>query len=396
MTYLIYRFCIKKRRQDFEQNWEEEDASAEKGVNEFTLRRDARSSTHTVGSIASTVLTRASNIIQIAYIPGVTNRDGPNTHSMLIPPVPPIPAALGSQQPGSTYSQDGQEQHFFMPGDLRDSTYSGHSGLSDMDSRSTYTRQSIAPSLARSSVASTVYRNDAVVDPMPAQTNTIVRGKAAMVSVKSSQGSSPIDTPGATTPPVPAVDYQRHGQKAATALTSTASDAGRSSSSSSNRSNATIGKPTPITFTRGKAIANGTAAKQSDALRRTALQARPATAFSVANSPDTATSQSRAIRYTDDSDDESLDNDDDPHHRARNNLIGTAHTRDSAVTEIQDTPATMQFPFADDSPYVPRVTPGGLSAVIEEATKRASREPTHDGLGGKRGISPFSDVHATQ
>ena len=36
---------------------------------------------------------------------------------------------------------------------------------------------------------------------------------------------------------------------------------------------------------------------------------------------------------------------------------------------------------------------GGLSAVIEEATKRASRVPSHDGLGGKRDQSPFDDAH---
>lgn len=39
--------------------------------------------------------------------------------------------------------------------------------------------------------------------------------------------------------------------------------------------------------------------------------------------------------------------------------------------------------------------PGGLSAVLEEAAKRASQEPDHEGVGGKRDESPFSDAHAT-
>ena len=36
-----------------------------------------------------------------------------------------------------------------------------------------------------------------------------------------------------------------------------------------------------------------------------------------------------------------------------------------------------------------------LSDIIEEATKRASKAPSHEGLGGKRDLGPFSDAHAT-
>ena len=148
------------------------------------MRRDARASTHTVASIASTVLTRASNIIQIAYIPGVTNRSAPSTPGLLVPPVPPIPIAL------STASTPRYEQeHFFMPGDLRDSTYSG------MSDRTSY---------ARTSVASTIYGKNAIVSPVPAQ--TIIRGKAAVISVKNGTNSS-----GELTPPVPSINYDRYG-----------------------------------------------------------------------------------------------------------------------------------------------------------------------------------------
>lgn len=151
---------------------------------DFAMRRDARASTHTVGSIASTVLTRASNIIQIAYIPGVTNRSAPSTPGLLVPPVPPIPIALSSTSSSPRY----EHEHFFMPGDLRDSTYSG------MSDRTSY---------ARNSVASTIYGKNAVVSPLPAQ--TVIRGKAAVVSVRSNGASS-----GELTPPVPSVDYSKY------------------------------------------------------------------------------------------------------------------------------------------------------------------------------------------
>ncbi|KKZ63093.1 hypothetical protein EMCG_00303 [[Emmonsia] crescens] len=138
--------------------------------------RAARQST--VGSIASTVFTRASNVIQIAYIPGVTNRSPPDTPGLLVPPVPPLPS---------------QDQHFFMPGDIRDSVWSQ---MTEDD------RKSISPSLARSSVATTIYRHDAIVSPVPAQ--QALRAKAAVVSVKTG-GNSPNDSPRSSTPVVPPI-----------------------------------------------------------------------------------------------------------------------------------------------------------------------------------------------
>jgi hypothetical protein len=187
-TYLVWRFCIKTKRQQYEQeNWAEEQEEYPPSEKDFAMRRDQRASTHTVGSVASSVLTRASNIIQIAYIPGVTNRSAPTTPGLLVPPVPPIPIALSSTPNTPRYEQE----HFFMPGDLRDSTYSG---ISD---RTSY---------ARNSVASTIYGKNAIVSPIPAQ--TVIRGKAAVVSVKSNGG-----TPGDLTPPVPSVDYSRYSDR---------------------------------------------------------------------------------------------------------------------------------------------------------------------------------------
>ena len=122
VTYLVWRSCIKdKRQQQYGETWVEFQDEPSPQEKEFAARRDVRASTHTMHSIASTVLTRASNIIQIAYIPGVTNRSTPSTPGVLAPPVPPIPIALASPWSRQTY----EDQHFFMPGDLRDSTYSG-------------------------------------------------------------------------------------------------------------------------------------------------------------------------------------------------------------------------------------------------------------------------------
>lgn len=173
IMFLIWWFVIRKKRQ--------ERTEAEKNGN-FAAARQERQSTQ---SIASTVLTRASNVIQIAYIPGVTNRSEPQTPASLVPPVPPLPGAA-------------PDQHFFMPGDLRDSSWTTTTG-----------HQSMSPTV-RSSVASTVYRNDAIVSQTPAQ--QISSGRANVVSIHNGSGPStpaqqptPIVVTPADAPAVPAI-----------------------------------------------------------------------------------------------------------------------------------------------------------------------------------------------
>ncbi|KIV82596.1 hypothetical protein PV11_04696 [Exophiala sideris] len=184
LSYLVYRYRgRKKRRIELWDPPEKRDQS--------TLARNDRRSTRSAHSIASTVLTRASNVIQIAYIPGVTVRSPPESPAMLVPPVPSIPGGMVGNSAASTPHL---EQHFFMPGDLRDSTWS--------DASSINTRFSVAPSLARESVATTIYRSDAIVPPIPAQ--QAFRAQANVVSVKSGSstpGSS--GTPSARTPNIP-------------------------------------------------------------------------------------------------------------------------------------------------------------------------------------------------
>ncbi|ESZ92569.1 hypothetical protein SBOR_7054 [Sclerotinia borealis F-4128] len=290
VTYLVWRFCIKTKRQQFEQdNWIENQAQAN-AEKDFAMRRDARASTHTVGSIASTVLTRASNIIQIAYIPGVTNRSAPSTPGLLVPPVPPIPIALSNSSGTPRYEQE----HFFMPGDLRDSTYSGMTGIGERNS------------YARNSVASTIYGKQAIVSPVPAQ--TVIRGKAAVVSVNKAGGTPP----GTIIPPVPSVDFQKYSEN----------------------------PPSPA-FSVGSTFLNAASA---------ATMSKP-----------------QVIRV-----DSSLPKGNPPQPARFPGAPSPLFSRDSnAITLIEDgTPITPQGPFSDP-PEMRRKSNASLSAMIQDATRKA-------------------------
>ncbi|KAJ3453298.1 hypothetical protein MRS44_017545 [Fusarium solani] len=138
-TYLVWRFYIKPKRSQAPTSIKVEDVDpVQNSANDAALRGTHPPSTHTVHSIAPTVLTQASNIIQIAYIPGVTNRATPTSPNLLVPLVQLIPMhhAEGSRGHGNN------DQHFFVPGDLQDSIYSSLSGYSD---RTSYARTPYAP-----------------------------------------------------------------------------------------------------------------------------------------------------------------------------------------------------------------------------------------------------------
>lgn len=391
-TWLVWRFCIKPRRQAYDDGeWPEGEANGEKGDDRFTMQRNARSSTHTVGSIASTVLTRASNVIQIAYIPGVTNRSPPSTPGLLIPPVPPLPYGSSPSLSAST-PQFGQDQHFFRLGDLRDSTYSG---VTDSDGRSSIARQSITPSLARSSVATTIYRNNAIINPSPAQ--TIVRGKAAVVSVKSSGTTTPIESPDGLAPPVPAIDFERHAQLG-----------GLGSSNGPIIARAGTAKPVNVrkTSSQGKLSSRN---ESSGGSAITLVNAKAERTLTTEDSFKARTPQSNAGAsiFEDASSDE-----EGPKSNPGKNMTGHHRAVSQAITEIEDSPVVKQSPFPGPSAFTPpernparanagasgHNKKGSLSQVIEEATRKASREPRHGGLGSvgsvgsfKRDPSPFSD-----
>ncbi|KAK3988633.1 hypothetical protein QBC44DRAFT_343132 [Cladorrhinum sp. PSN332] len=339
VTYLVWKYCIRTRRQPvIQEPWEESSDQFESGEKSFAQRRDYRASTHTVGSIASTVLTRASNIIQIAYIPGVTNR-ATAAPSVLVPPVPPLPIGLSpAGTPNST-----EDQHFFVPGDLRDSTYSGLSYNTD---RTSYARTSYAP---RSSVASTIYGKSAVV-VAPAQTG--MRAKPAMVSVRSANSNS---STGTHTPPVPTVDYEKY---------------------------ATVRPPSPAnsTFSVGSTFLN-------NAQTHTAT---PARAMVVRVGSVKKLNNTRFNPRSSDGDTTS----------PVNTVSGSTIRDSTAATIIVDSPSVDLGPFSDppktsQSNSGSTITGPNLSAVIEEATRRASQRDSSI-PSGARGKSPFGDEHATQ
>ncbi|OCK81392.1 hypothetical protein K432DRAFT_282296, partial [Lepidopterella palustris CBS 459.81] len=398
VIFISWKFCIKGRRQqNQEEQWQHVDVPAEKvDADNFTARRDARASTHTMASMTSSIFTRASNIIQIAYIPGITNRSGPGSPDLLVPPVPRIPIATS---PNSTLSSpySTEDQHFFVPGELRDSTYSGLS-----DGRSSYARTSIAPSLARSSVATTIYRNNAIVSPLPAQ--TIVRGKAAVVSVKSNGSNSPAETPGNETPPVPQID-QKHVAAPIRFQMPRMTSASSQSPQNPIMSTTTVGLPKALNITK-KGRATPVTLTPKGSVRMAESQAsntpttRPLTEVSLAETDDSLShARARAAAGHSVGGDSDSESDADDHSRARRSLLRTSsNPRDSEITVIQDTPATIQGPFADSSnapgsPSIPQRHPSrssatlgqsGLTTVVEEASKQATR-------AARRERSPFSD-----
>ena len=410
ITYLVWRFCIKKRREEYEKSeWREGEGETKDIGGHFPYQRDshrdARASTHTVGSIASTVLTRASNIIQIAYIPGVTNRSVESSPDLLIPPVPPIPAASPSMSTVSSPHPGQQDQHFFMPSDLRDSTYT------DGD-RTSYARSSMTPSMMRNSVATTAYRNNAIIDPVPAQ--KIIRGKATAVSLKSSGKNSPTDTPRSATPPMPAIDA-RHTV---------------SPMNTSSPIVARLGTPKAVTVTKAPSNSNlRVSSPLNPNLRTNTSPVNSEATQPIPERPQRRVSIQDPNRHDGNSstfDDASSSDEESPSPQEQS-LMG--HDRKPSGSRGGVSPMSWQSPFKSpssapdlryDSPFKSSSSSspdshskekkqkhkrsGSLNQIIEEATRRASRDPRHGGLGSlgnimtrnKDGQGPFSDDHAAQ
>lgn len=306
----------------------------EDGEKDNASRMTRRSSTHTVHSIASTVLTRASNIIQIAYIPGVTNRatpTSPDSPAILVPPVPPIPAqhAQGKHQSSHT------DQHFFVPSDLRYSTYSAMSGQSD--------RTSYAP---RSSIASTIYGRQAQI-AAPAQTG--MRAKPTMVSVRSAATSEVGSQE--NTPPVPNIDFDRFG-----------SQRPKSGASAFSVGSTFLNNANTATQARAQVI------KVGGGLKRIAISSKSDTSVSVDSLPASppAPSPNRSTRES------------------------------GSVTAVEDSPAVDQGPFSD--PPLQPAAPAGLETVAEDQLgERSPRSiaPSRPSSGGRE-YSPFGDEHAAK
>ncbi|KAI0406504.1 hypothetical protein F4802DRAFT_101711 [Xylaria palmicola] len=350
LTYLLWRFCIKNKRASYAEQWQGEgERTKERMENDFASRRSQRESTHTVHSIASTVLTRASNIIQIAYIPGVTNRATPTSPTLLVPPVPPIPIAHAESTTSSPY----EDQHFFVPGDLRDSTYSGISSYTD---RTSYARTSYAP---RSSVASTIYGKNAVVSPIPAQKGNFL--KPSIVSVKSRAPSTNSED---SAPPVPSVDYDKYDKPPPSPAFSIGSTFLKNASAST------------ATSVRPQVVRVGSGPKTVDIKPSSS---RPSTS---ATTPIAELESPGPLIYL------------------STESSTTGKESDSAtVTPIEDdTPTSDQGPFSDP-PRTKSATKrnSSLSAVIEESTRRASQiDPHRRSSTAIRDSSPFGDENAVR
>jgi hypothetical protein len=364
VVFCVWKFWLKGRRHEVEieeEQWDEEEDGMEKSnASIFTREARSRASTHTVASMASTVLTRASNIIQIAYIPGVTNRSGSSDPSLLVPPVPPIPIATTPSSTNSRYD----DQLLFMPGDLRDSTFSDVSALSDARRPG-----SIASSLARTSVATTIYRDSAVVNPMPA--TQIIGGKAAIVSV-GSKGSTP-----GSTPPVPAVDFAKHGGNAVKPVIVKMP----SSDGSGNATNSLkTMKPVALNIIRkdkknADAVSITSSAADSSANSRSSKRMTKASLAPSEMSIDThrrarhsglTHRSSRATSYSDDEEDE--------HERSRQSLL------DKRAEETAS-------PFTDAAEAKTPTTP----TTPKDALKIATATPRSEREAVERGKSPFED-----
>lgn len=81
---------------DFEFDLDVADTEATASLwNTVFTHKETRASTPSEESDLSTVITRASNIIKITYIPGVTNRSAESTPDTL-PPLAPTPQALAA------------------------------------------------------------------------------------------------------------------------------------------------------------------------------------------------------------------------------------------------------------------------------------------------------------
>lgn len=341
LGYFFWRNMNKKRT--------EREAAAEKEAG-FVKSKAARSSTHTVASISSTT-TRASNVIQIGFIPGVMNRSAPSTPGHLIPPVPPLP---GHGTPEIRYPQSPDHGTFFSADDiLRASVYT----TADHD--------------PRASVATTIYRNNAIVSPVAA--NVVRLGKAAVVTVKGAP--STVSTPQLESePPVPSVDYDRYaGQNGIPP--SPAFSVGSTFLNKMNEKNTTVG---------------GTEKKEKESSNRLSVPRRPVPGRTV--TAEAVVVESSAWEEDDSSDDENENN-----HRRR--TMGSEMTSDM---DVEDSPFSDTASFSD----MPLPAGTGLPPIMSSVGSKIRRVSVSKGKGrgredssgssssSNRGKSPFDDANA--
>ena len=358
---LVWWFFIRKKRNEY---------SLGAGGNDGQEKRrtNAQQSRKSNGSIASTVLTRASNVIQIAYIPGVTNRSPPGTPSSLVPPVPPLPGAA-------------PDQHFFMPGDLRDSSFT------DMSNDRRSGAPSVSPSL-RSSVAASAYRSNAIVSPVPAQQATLTRG-ANVVSI---HGSQPGMQTAVTTPSdAPAVPAITQAQLAKAGVT----DANNNNNNNNNNNSSIVArtmmaKPVMVKTVGGKKNNDNAA----PAVQTIEEQSESNSSAPVSRDASTTQQADMGTSGFDASSDEEDDGDGVRSTKGSTKTKASTKRKTAAtVTEEPEPPTAEQGPFSDQP-------------AIETQTRTSTHLETNDGTASKRSSnrssnkappprveSPFSDAN---
>ena len=356
VIYLLWRFRIRPRRkQEDQQIWT--DQGVEKR-DQSGLNRSARQSTRSQHSIASTVLTRASNVIQIAYIPGVTNRSPPDSPNLLVPPVPALPASTATSAASTPYLE--QDRHFFMPGDLRDSTYSD---FSDLD------RNSIAPSLARASVAT-----NAFIPPVPAQ--QVQLGRPAVVSVHGPASQNPTLSPSPLKPQVPRGLANSNSPFVGRTLT-----------------------PRPIEV---KKAGSGPRVPTLASLKAAAAKSESKQQPSAVASPLLELDSGSQIRHNHESQAVTVIEDSpiSPMVKPKPSFASFNSSTSSGISSML--PANTGLPpdvtkeIEQDGPQHRKTASAGLTTMIEEAMNRAARDVVHSGdspMLGKNDSGPFSDAN---
>ncbi|KAE8153170.1 hypothetical protein BDV25DRAFT_137246 [Aspergillus avenaceus] len=345
ITFLVWWFFVRKKRQEYAQQGGSEGEKS----STTTDPRQARKSTN---SIASTVLTRASNVIQIAYIPGVTNRSPPETP--LVPPVPPLPGAA-------------PDQHFFMPGDLRDSTWSDTSRA----------HRSIAPSL-RSSVATTIYRDNAIVSATPAQ--QAMRTRAAVVSIHNN--GNPPGSNSLAPPDAPAVPTITHAQLARAGVT-------EPNSNSSIVARTVTAKPVMVKGSIKKKNIKGNNNNTNNNQNTTSPAIKTIEEQSE-SSNSAPSSMKQPPMPTSGFDANSSDEEDSASNNDKRTEIAKSGSPKSP-TVIEDSPAVEQSPFKDQPTTQTDRASARLSSRLEN--EDGSRSNRSSRIPPERTESPFSDAN---
>ncbi|KAF8461917.1 hypothetical protein BDZ91DRAFT_367586 [Kalaharituber pfeilii] len=344
---------MKKKRQ-------EREAAAEKEA-AFGASRAARASTHTVTSISSTT-TRASNVIQIGYLPGVMNRSAPSTPGQFIPPVPPLP---GNGTPEIRYPQSPDQGTFFSADDILRASFIT---TGDHD--------------PRASVATTIYRNNAIVSPVAA--NVVRAGKAAVVTVKGTASTASTPQLGSM-PPVPNSDFSQYDEKKDGVPVSPAFSVGSTFLNKMNEKN------------QG---ADSSGNKVKEVNKRLSVPLRPI--------PGRTVTAEAVIVESSAWEEDSSDDENEPKHRRRTMDSSLTSEADLEDSPFSDTASFSDIPLPAGTGLPPIMTSTGskvkrVSVTVKgkgkASSSSSSREDWRSGPDSAsststRGRSPFDDANA--